>query len=122
MNNIDTPELNASQVERLAVLAEECAETIQMVNKILRFGYESVHPTLTEEKTNRERLSDELRDVFVATLLLIENKDIRRESLEWGPQYVKRLKMSEFVSFQNEHSPKDVQIEIAFRDLTKSST
>lgn len=119
--NIDTPELTAAQTERLAILAEECAETIQMVNKILRFGWESVHPFSKDQRTNRERLSDELRDVLTATLLLIENKDIRRESLEWGPQYVKRLMMSEFVSYQSDHSPKDVQVEFSFRDLTKSS-
>jgi NTP pyrophosphatase (non-canonical NTP hydrolase) len=120
--NIDTPELSPAQIERLAILAEECAETIQMVNKILRFGWESVHPFLEDQKTNRERLSEELRDILVATLLLIENKDIRRETLEWGPQYVKRLKMSEFVSYQSDHSPKDVQVEFAFRNLPKSST
>lgn len=36
--------LTPAQAERLAMLAEECGEIIQVVGKILRHGYDSFHP------------------------------------------------------------------------------
>lgn len=56
-NNL-TPE----EAERLAMLAEECAEVIQVVGKILRHGYSSYHP-LTPYVFNRELLRKEITDL-----------------------------------------------------------
>lgn len=67
--------LTPSQAERLAMLAEECGEVIQIVGKILRHGYDSWHPdqaaTPPEFRfTNRKALGQELTDLFaVATSL-----------------------------------------------------
>ena len=36
--------LSAGEVERLAILAEECGEVIQVVGKVLRFGFEPCPP------------------------------------------------------------------------------
>ncbi len=36
--------LTPAEAERLAMLAEEAAEVIQIVGKILRHGYASYHP------------------------------------------------------------------------------
>jgi NTP pyrophosphatase (non-canonical NTP hydrolase) len=61
-------ELTEAEAERLAMLAEEAAEVIQEVGKILRHGYESCHPTELPRRTNRERLHKELTELFaVAT-------------------------------------------------------
>src|SRR5579872_899269 len=38
------PRLTPAQIERLALLAEECGEVMQAVSKILRHGYESRNP------------------------------------------------------------------------------
>lgn len=54
--------LTPAEAERLAMLAEECAEVIQVVGKILRHGYGSHHPD-TPHISNREMLRAELIDV-----------------------------------------------------------
>ncbi len=48
----------------LGYLAEEAAEVIHVVGKILRFGLFNYHPTTRE--TNRDQLARELRDLEVA--------------------------------------------------------
>ncbi len=54
--------LTPAQAERLAMLAEECAEVIQVIGKILRHGYDSYHPD-QPYITNRELLQQELTDL-----------------------------------------------------------
>lgn len=56
--------LTPAEAERLAMLAEECGEVIQMVGKILRHGYHSHHPDGPAFETNRFLLSKEMQDVF----------------------------------------------------------
>lgn len=55
--------MTEAERERLAMLAEEAGEIVQMVGKILRYGYESYHPDDPAKKTNRERLTSELNDL-----------------------------------------------------------
>ena len=54
--------LTPAEAGRLAMLAEECAEVIQIVGKILRHGYDSYHPA-DPETTNRDLLAKELTDI-----------------------------------------------------------
>lgn len=61
--------LTPAQAERLAMLAEECAEVIQVVGKILRHGYESHHPERPCE-TNRDLLTHELSDLFAVVEMM----------------------------------------------------
>lgn len=77
--------LTPAEAERLTILAEECGEVIQCVGKILRHGYESVHPDDLEKvpgsdtlyqrkpgaKTNRDRLTEEISDL-VAVMHMME--------------------------------------------------
>jgi len=53
----------------LTCLAEECAEVIQCVTKIQRFGLESIEPG--QFSTNAERLIDEFNDVMAIRDLLM---------------------------------------------------
>lgn len=53
--------LTPAEAERLAMLAEECGEVIQIVCKILRHGMHYTHPV--SGKTNARLLSEELCDV-----------------------------------------------------------
>lgn len=64
--------LTQSQIERLALLAEECGEVVQAVSKILRFGLDSTH----NQRSNRTRLETELGDLQVAIDLLAQSQDI----------------------------------------------
>jgi len=69
---MNTPHFNGlrpDEAERLAMLAEECAEVIQIIGKILRHGYEETHP---DDMTisNRQLLSKEIADLFVIIKLM----------------------------------------------------
>lgn len=74
-NKLTPPEL-----ERLAVLSEECSEVIQVINKIIRHGYESYWPN--PEDTNRKRLEQELGDLHLAMALLHSHNDVDMERVE----------------------------------------
>jgi hypothetical protein len=55
-------QLTAAEAERLAMLAEECAEVIQVIGKILRHGYDSYHPD-NSTVSNRDLLAKEATQV-----------------------------------------------------------
>ena len=66
-------QLTPAEAERLAMLAEECGEVIQVIGKILRHGYDSYHPN-DPATTNRQLLGRELTDLLaVATALCRDN-------------------------------------------------
>lgn len=48
----------------LTKLSEECNEVGQMAAKTIQFGMEEVYNDGINQKTNRERLIDELNDLF----------------------------------------------------------
>lgn len=68
--------LSPAQIERLALLAEECSEVIQIINKIIRHGYNSHHPNNPHE-SNRELLETELGHVRFASDLMEVTGDVR---------------------------------------------
>lgn len=72
MNRVN--QLTAAEAERLVMLAEECAEVIQAVGKILRHGYASHHPD-DPSVTNRTLLLNEVADVSAVLLSMHEAGD-----------------------------------------------
>jgi len=72
-------QLNPAEAERLAILAEECAEVIKVVGKILRHGYESYDPTGKESGTNRSLLEKELGDIKAINKTMEESGDVSRD-------------------------------------------
>ena len=56
----------------LGLLQEECAEVIQIVNKIRRFGLESEY----NGKTNQESLFAEINDIYAVLGLIREDFSI----------------------------------------------
>lgn len=60
--------LTPGEAERLALLAEECGEVVQVIGKILRHGYESCHPNGGD--SNRVLLERELGDLLAAKELM----------------------------------------------------
>ena len=72
--------ITPAEAERLAMLAEECGEVIQIVGKILRHGYDSYHP-VNPRVSNRDLLAKELRDVN-AVLMAMGRKELREYSVQ----------------------------------------
>lgn len=67
--------LMPDEAERLAMLAEEAAEVIQIVGKIQRHGYESFHP-VDPNTSNRRLLERELLDLRAVIQEMDFNSDI----------------------------------------------
>lgn len=59
--------------EIFLILMEECAETIQAISKIQRFGLDNMN--LNTNKTNRQHLTEEIGDL-IAMVELLENSNI----------------------------------------------
>ena len=66
--------------EVMSILQEECAEVIQAVSKINRFGIEN--QKLGEIKTNRQHLEEELGDLAAMITLLEMNGVISQLNIE----------------------------------------
>lgn len=70
-------QLSDAEAERLAILAEELAESIHVVGKILRHGFDLMHPD--GGPTNRDLLETELGHVEYAISLMCLKEDINIE-------------------------------------------
>jgi NTP pyrophosphatase (non-canonical NTP hydrolase) len=66
--------------EVMDILQEECAEVIQAVSKISRFGLDNFKPG--KPKTNREHLEEELGDMMAMITILVDNGIVNRVQLE----------------------------------------
>jgi NTP pyrophosphatase (non-canonical NTP hydrolase) len=71
--------MDSKTKEVMDILQEECAEVIQAVSKISRFGLDNSKPGIS--KTNREHLEEELGDMQAMIDLLIEKNIVNKESL-----------------------------------------
>jgi NTP pyrophosphatase (non-canonical NTP hydrolase) len=65
--------MNKTTNEVMDILQEECAEVIQAVSKIRRFGIDNAKPG--KPKTNREHLEEELGDLY-AMIDILQELDI----------------------------------------------
>ena len=65
--------MDAQAKEVMDILQEECAEVIQAVSKISRFGLDNLKPG--KPKTNREHLEEELGDLL-AMIDILQGLDI----------------------------------------------
>jgi NTP pyrophosphatase (non-canonical NTP hydrolase) len=69
--------MNNAQKEVLLIAQEECAEVTQAISKVFRFGIDGSH----NERTNRERLTEELGDLHCMIELMVESGMIDRNEL-----------------------------------------
>lgn len=69
--------MNKAQKEVLLIAQEECAEVTQAISKIFRFGIDGSH----NERTNKERLTEELGDLHCMIELIVESGLIDRSDL-----------------------------------------
>jgi len=72
--------MNEQTKEVMDILQEECAEVIQAVSKISRFGIDNVKPG--KPKTNREHLEEELGDMLAMIDILIVKGIVSSDNLE----------------------------------------
>jgi NTP pyrophosphatase (non-canonical NTP hydrolase) len=80
--------------EVMAILQEECAEVVQAVSKINRFGLESSWQGVT----NKEALITEIGDVLAVILILLEQTDINiTEEEVFAAIEAKNKKLEEFL-------------------------
>ena len=75
--------MDAQTKEVMDILQEECAEVIQAVSKISRFGLDNFKPN--KPKTNREHLEEELGDLMamvgiLTTLGIVDLASIEKAS------------------------------------------
>lgn len=99
------PALTAAEVERLAMLAEECGEIAQAVCKVLRHGWESASPFDDKRRPNRVALERELGDLLAVMYMMTDSGDLRvRDICAWRNR--KRGRMAQWTHHQN-FKPKD---------------
>ena len=72
----DHNKLTNAQLERLVVTMEEMAESIQVMCKVIRHGYDSVNPLGDPMLTNRVLLEKELGHVGFTLNQLINHGDV----------------------------------------------
>ena len=78
--------------EILNILTEECAEVIQAISKVQRFGIDNTNPFSTE--TNREHLEQEIGDLLTMIDLLYVKGMISNENvLEAQKRKIEKLKI-----------------------------
>jgi hypothetical protein len=68
--------------EALDLVQEECAEVIQIISKIRRFGFDSYNPYDTERKTNQHLLNDELGDLCLLIRYLTDREIVDPDHIE----------------------------------------
>lgn len=88
-------EINQTDNEVMDILQEECAEVIQAVSKIRRFGMNnSKHDT---SQTNREHLEEELGDMLAMIDILMTN-----DIVSWSNLHIaKRAKIEKLKKWSN---------------------
>jgi len=91
--------MNAKEKEVLDILQEECAEVIQAVSKINRFGADNVKPG--KPKTNREHLEEELGDMLAMIDIMLELDIVDMDNLE----IAKRAKIVKLKQWSNIYVP-----------------
>ena len=73
--------MNEIQIkEAMDITQEECAEVIQAISKISRFGIDNYKPG--KPKTNREHFEEELGDLLDMVDILLENNVVSLSNLE----------------------------------------
>jgi NTP pyrophosphatase (non-canonical NTP hydrolase) len=69
-----------NSTEALHILQEECAEVIQAISKINRFGIDNSKPGV--EKSNRQHLEEEIGDLLAMVEILAQDLVIDTTELE----------------------------------------
>jgi NTP pyrophosphatase (non-canonical NTP hydrolase) len=91
--------MSDKQNEVMLIAQEECAEVIQAISKVFRFGMDDVHPTTM--KSNKDSLEEEVGDLLCMIQLMMENNIINENNVNKASTQ-KRLKLGKWSSIFNE--------------------
>ena len=92
--------MNSKEKEVMDILQEECAEVIQAVSKVSRFGIDNYKPG--KPLTNREHLEEELGDVLAMIDIMLEQGLVSWSNLEVAKQAkIEKLKKWSNIYEQN---------------------
>ena len=109
--------LTPQQEEQLACLAEEAAEVVQCVTKILRHGYQSTDPTNPQSLTNRADLEKELGNLMAVVWVLNQNNELNISRISnWRIDKLQTLGMYTHYPLLNKE-PYDNEYEIHFNSV-----
>jgi NTP pyrophosphatase (non-canonical NTP hydrolase) len=70
--------MNIKETEIILIAQEECAEVIQAISKVNRFGIDDIH----NGKSNRDHLEEEIGDLMCMFELMLENGIIQKQSVD----------------------------------------
>ena len=102
------PGLMPGEIERLALLAEECGEVARSVGKVLRWGWESESPYTG--RTNREQVERDIGSVRAVVNLMLDAGDVKLSALQsW--QRSKRGALARWTVHQECSIPREEQLE-----------
>jgi NTP pyrophosphatase (non-canonical NTP hydrolase) len=83
--------LNDQQNEVMLIALEECAEVIQAISKVFRFGIDSVHNGVS----NKEHLEEEVGDLLCMIEMMME-QDILSRGIVAEAKFAKRAKLKKW--------------------------
>ena len=69
-----------AELERLAILSEECGEVTQVISKIIRHGFNNHHPDRPMQ-TNKNELISEIGDLLAIIRFMVTSKDFHIQDL-----------------------------------------
>jgi NTP pyrophosphatase (non-canonical NTP hydrolase) len=92
--------MNKQLKEVMDITQEECAEVIQAISKISRFGIDNLKPG--KPKTNREHLEEELGDLYAMIEILQDMNIVSWSNIEKAAEAKKeKLKIWSTIYEQN---------------------
>jgi NTP pyrophosphatase (non-canonical NTP hydrolase) len=87
--------MNKKENEIMDILQEECAEVIQAVSKVRRFGIDNCKPG--KSLTNREHLEEELGDLLAMVDIMLD-----QDIIAWGNlEVAKKAKIKKLRKWSN---------------------
>lgn len=101
------PGLSPAEIERLALLAEECGGVAQAVGKVLRHGWESSSPY--GGRPNRSSLEREVGQLRAVMTLMLDEGDMQLANVQsW--QRNKRSTLPKWTHYQADSLPREQQL------------
>jgi NTP pyrophosphatase (non-canonical NTP hydrolase) len=85
--------MDDKQKEIMLIAQEECAEVVQAISKVFRFGMDDVHPTTM--KSNKDSLEEEVGDLL-CMIELMQEYDIINASNVLNANVKKRNKLKQW--------------------------
>lgn len=83
----------------LTCLSEECVEVSKDIHKALRFGLDDRNVLNPEGPTNRERIIDELNDLFAVVEMLMQEGILPHDWCVGSKGAEKRYKVRKFMTY-----------------------